>query len=137
EEFIPLLEEGGLIEETGRWVLRTACHQLASWRGGELPHLRLSANLAPRRSRGQGLAQLVAAVLAETGLPGSSIELEVTESAAVGDGAGGEGVLRALADLGVRFALDDFGTGHSSLTRLREMPFSTVKIDRSFVSSIV
>lgn len=127
--FIPLAEELGLMPAIGAWVLRTACADAMSW---ERP-LGVSVNVSPTQLADGRLPELVARVLAETGLPPGRLELEVTESALL-EAAGGAPMeqFRALRALGVHLALDDFGTGYSSLSRLKDLPFRRVKLDRSF-----
>ena len=128
-EFIPLAEEIGLIGAIGEWVLRTACAEAAGWP----PHLSVAVNLSPIQLRDARLAATVAAVLDETGLAGSRLELEVTENALLQDDGQTEATLHELRALGIRISMDDFGTGYSSLSYLRRFPFDKIKIDQSFV----
>ena len=130
-EFIPLAESAGLIGELGAWVLRAACARAAKWNG-----LCLAVNLSPEQVRRPGLVELVTSVLAETGLPPSRLELEITESILLQETATTVTTLGRLRDLGVGIALDDFGTGYSSLSYLRRFPFSKIKVDRSFVAGM-
>ena len=112
-----------------------ACRQAREWQcddaGGE--HLVVSVNLSARQFARPDLAARVAAVLTETGLPPSSLELEITESVAMSDAEATGVTLRALNELGVRVVLDDFGTGYSSLAYLSQLPLDVIKVDRSFV----
>jgi diguanylate cyclase (GGDEF)-like protein len=135
-EFIPLAEEAGFITRIGEWVLRTACEQGARWlrEGVDVP--RLSINVSSLQLREPGLAAFVRSLLAESGLPASLLEIEITESALLTDEPGVSSNLDALREAGVRIALDDFGTGFSSLSHLIRYPIDTLKIDRSFVSDI-
>jgi diguanylate cyclase (GGDEF)-like protein len=130
-DFIPLAEETGLIVPLGEWVLRTACRQATQW-----PRLNMAVNLSPAQFRVPGLQTTVARVLAETGLPGNRLELEITESILLHDTETTIATLRALKKLGVAVAMDDFGTGYSSLGYLRRFPFDKIKIDRSFVCDV-
>jgi diguanylate cyclase (GGDEF)-like protein len=130
-EFIPLAENTGLIGELGAWVLRTACTRATRWNS-----VCLAVNLSPEQLRQPGLADLVTAVLTETGLPPNRLELEITEGVLLQDIALTLATLTRLHTLGVGIALDDFGTGYSSLSYLRRFPFSKLKIDRSFVASM-
>ncbi len=139
-EFIPLAEETGLIVPIGRWVLETACRQAAKWHSTQLdPNTRalfVSVNLSAREFAQADLVGDVAAILAETGLDASTLELEITESVLMDQSENGIRTLRRLRDLGVRLVLDDFGTGYSSLSYLKHLPLDTIKIDRSFVNGI-
>ena len=137
-DFIGVAEECGLIGEIGKFVLLTACRQFQAWQttlGRNAPRL-LAVNL----SRGQliepGFASVVADLLKSSRLRPEQLQLEITESLAAQDEAV-QAELRALQALGLTLALDDFGTGYSSLSSLHQLPVSTVKIDRSFVSEAV
>ncbi len=135
-QFIPLAEETGLIVPLGEWVLREACSQWARWqREGHAP-ITLAVNISPRQFRQQDLAQVVDRVLAETGMPASALELELTEGALMHQGEDAEFTLRELKRLGVALAIDDFGTGYSSLAYLKRFPIDRLKIDQSFVRDI-
>jgi diguanylate cyclase (GGDEF)-like protein len=125
-EFIPLAEETGLIVPLGRWVLRQACRDAATWAGA--PYL--SVNVASVQREAPGFVEEVAAALTDGGLAAERLMLEVTESSLVGDLEAER--LQALRRLGVRLAIDDFGTGYSSLSYLRKFPMDVLKIDRSF-----
>jgi diguanylate cyclase (GGDEF)-like protein len=136
--FIPLAEETGLILPIGRWVLETAVQQTRVWQvafPSETP-LTISVNLSPSQFAQPDLGAHVMAILAQTGLPPSSLELEITESVVMDDSETGIAALRGLRALGCRLALDDFGTGYSSLSYLKSMPLDTLKIDRSFVAGL-
>jgi diguanylate cyclase (GGDEF)-like protein len=136
-EFIGVAEECGLIDEIGRFVLSTACADFVRWRAdlGACAPRRLAVNLSRAQLADAELPASVQAILRDTGMPASALQLEVTESLAAQD----EGVqqrLRELKALGLTLALDDFGTGYSSLASLHLLPVDTVKIDRSFVSQV-
>ncbi|MBV9260398.1 MAG: EAL domain-containing protein [Pseudolabrys sp.] len=130
--FVPLAEESGLILTLGEWVLRTACREAASWK----KPLRIGVNLSPVQFRHGDLAALVHAVLLETGLPPSRLELEITEGVLIDDFDRTLALLRRLKAMGVHIAMDDFGTGYSSLSYLQSFPFDTIKIDQAFISNL-
>jgi EAL domain-containing protein (putative c-di-GMP-specific phosphodiesterase class I) len=135
-QFIPLAEETGLIVPLGEWVLLQACIQSARWQASGLPPITLAVNISPRQFRQQDLAQVVQAVLSETGVPAAALELELTEGALLDQGMEAENTLRELKQLGVTLAIDDFGTGYSSLAYLKRFPIDRLKIDQSFVRDI-
>jgi diguanylate cyclase (GGDEF)-like protein/PAS domain S-box-containing protein len=132
ETFIPIAEDTGLIVELGKWVLRSACAEATAWPS----HISVAINLSSRQFVGGDLPRLVEQVLAETGLPASRLELEITETVLLRDSVANMQMLKSLRDLGVRIALDDFGTGFSSLVYLQRFPFSKIKIDRTFVAGL-
>jgi diguanylate cyclase len=137
EEFIALAERSGHIVGIGHFVLREACRQAAEWRSRrpEAAALTVGVNVAGRQLQAGGFPELVAAALADSGLPASCLNIEVTETAVLDDEESLE-ALRRLRDLGVRLSLDDFGTAASSLGLLLTCPVTTLKLDRSFVESI-
>jgi diguanylate cyclase (GGDEF)-like protein/PAS domain S-box-containing protein len=130
--FIPLAEESGLIIALGEWVLRTACREASSW---SRP-LRIAINLSPVQFQHGDPANLVHAVLFETGLAPNRLELEITEGVLIGDFSRAISILRRLKSLGVRIDMDDFGTGYSSLFYLQSFPFDKIKIDRCFIDNV-
>ncbi|OLB65625.1 MAG: diguanylate cyclase [Actinobacteria bacterium 13_2_20CM_2_72_6] len=136
-EFIPLAEATGLIRPIGQWVLVEACRQAATWsvRHPDRP-LTMSVNVSGRQFERADLASVVAAALAESGLPPERLCLEMTESVLMNDTEENLAQLKQLKRMGVRLAIDDFGTGYSSLSYLRRFPVDTLKIDRSFVERL-
>ncbi|CAN7360534.1 putative bifunctional diguanylate cyclase/phosphodiesterase [Massilia sp. LjRoot122] len=135
-EFIPVAEEIGLIGEIGGWVLHEACRQLHAWQQTSAAPLSMSVNVSAVQLNDGELVNLVTRVLRETGVPGNSVKLELTESAVMADPEHALAIFKQLKELGVRLSLDDFGTGYSSLSHLRRLPIDTLKIDRSFVSAM-
>jgi EAL domain-containing protein (putative c-di-GMP-specific phosphodiesterase class I) len=131
--FIPLAEDSDLIFSIGRWILRKACREAASWSNP----LAIAVNLSPRQFRqGPELIDLVRRTLEETRLDPGRLELEITERGLEGDLGQTIALLRHLKSLGVRIAVDDFGIGYSSLSRLKDFPVDKIKIDQSFVGEI-
>jgi diguanylate cyclase (GGDEF)-like protein/PAS domain S-box-containing protein len=136
-KFIPIAEESGLIISIGEWVLRTACAQNKAWQEAGLPAMNMAVNLSARQFKHEKLTQLVANVLAETGLAAEYLELELTESLALEDSRKFMLTLNQLKALGLQLTIDDFGTGYSSLSYLKHLPLDRLKIDISFVNDIV
>jgi diguanylate cyclase (GGDEF)-like protein/PAS domain S-box-containing protein len=138
-EFIPVAEENGLIVPLGQWVLAAACQQMSIWQARFMsdPPLLISVNLSARGFLQSDLVQQCRAVLYETKLSQSSLNLEVTESAVMPNPETAKELMHQLKDLGVKIALDDFGTGYSSLSYLHRFPLDSLKIDRSFVARIM
>jgi len=133
-EFIPVAEETGVIHELDMWILRQACSQMQRWHTvyPRDPPLAISVNVSPRQFAQPHLVEEIAAVLRETGLQPSSLRLEVTEGVLLDDHEQARDILTRLKALGVGLKIDDFGTGYSSLAYLAQLPFDTMKIDRSF-----
>ena len=136
EEFIHIAEETQLIVPIGAWVLRTACAQMKQWHALGHPRLRLAVNLSPRQFQDVRLISTIERTLAETELPPSLLDLEITESTAMQNAELSVSILTRLKQMGVRIAIDDFGTGYSSLSYLKRFPIDTVKIDRGFVRDL-
>jgi len=136
-EFIPVAEECGLILSIGEWVLRNACVQAKSWVDEGLPVARMAVNVSGQQFVLKDFPQQVAAIIEETGIEASMLELEITESVVMKDEAWAEQALSQLKELGVMLAIDDFGTGYSSFGRLRHFAVDRLKIDRSFMTSLI
>jgi diguanylate cyclase (GGDEF)-like protein len=136
DDFIPLAEETGLIGPIGEWVLRQACTQLRAWLDHGFAPIEVAINLSGRQLEKGDLARKVRDILNQTGLPGHSLELEITESTLMKRAEDVIPTLHQLEELGVKLAIDDFGTGYSSLSYLKRFPIDKVKIDRSFVRDI-
>jgi diguanylate cyclase (GGDEF)-like protein len=134
EEFIPVLEETGLIVPVGEWVVRRACEDLKAWQAAGLRALPVAVNLSARQFRQQQLDARIRALVRNAGVPPQLIELEITESQLMQDPDHAIRVMQALREVGIRIAIDDFGTGYSSLAYLTRFPVAALKIDRSFVA---
>jgi diguanylate cyclase (GGDEF)-like protein len=134
-EFVPLLEESGLIVDVGAWVLTTAAHQAAQWARSGCP-LRVGVNLSPRQFLAPGLFDHIQHVLQVSAVPAHLLELEITESLAMQDVDHSIDLLRRCRAAGLKVALDDFGVGHSSLAYVLQFPIDAIKIDRAFVTHV-
>ena len=135
-DFIPIAEESGLILPIGEWVLRTACQQLRAWRDSGLALDLVAVNVSAVQFRHVNLPDLVAQVLADTGLPARHLEMELTEGVAMENPLAAIETMRKLDAQGVRLSLDDFGTGYSSLNYLKRFQVYKLKIDKSFVQDV-
>jgi diguanylate cyclase (GGDEF)-like protein len=137
-EFIPVLEDIGLIVPVGAWVLGEACRQAREWRDAGLAPVRIAVNLSARQLGREGLVGSVEDALEESGLDPSCLELEITESMLVENGEAGLGAVELLKKAvgRLRISIDDFGTGYSSLYRLKALPVERLKIDQSFIRGV-
>jgi diguanylate cyclase (GGDEF)-like protein len=135
-DFIPLAEELGLITQLDEWVMKTACVQFQKWRSAGLSLENLSVNVSARHFKEGGLTDYCQSLLDETQIAAENLEIELTESALVDNYDSAKEVLNEIHQMGIRIALDDFGTGYASMAYLKEFPFDTVKIDRSFVKDL-
>jgi len=138
EEFITVAEETGLIRDLGWWNLREACRQMAEWRADydAYSQLTMSVNLSSKQFLQANLVEDIGSLLRELDLPPQALKLELTESTVMGDPSAAAEMLHQIKSLGISLAIDDFGTGYSSLSYLHRFPLDTLKIDRSFISSI-
>jgi len=138
EEFITVAEETGLIRDLGWWNLREACRQMAEWRAdyNAYSQLTMSVNLSPKQFLQANLVEDIGSLLRELNLPPEGLKLELTESTVMGDPSAAVEMLQQIKSLGISLAIDDFGIGYSSLSYLHRFPLDTLKIDRSFISSI-
>jgi diguanylate cyclase (GGDEF)-like protein/PAS domain S-box-containing protein len=134
--FIPVAEESGQIVAIGEWVLRSACAQMRAWHDAGYSGLYVAVNVSSRQFREPELADRVLQILADTGLEGRHIEIELTESMLLTNPETTVKLMQQLDMNGVRFAIDDFGTGYSSLSYLKRFPIDVLKIDQSFVRDI-
>jgi diguanylate cyclase (GGDEF)-like protein/PAS domain S-box-containing protein len=136
-QFIPLLEESGMIVPVGLWVLQTACAQLRAWQGNVLTRdLTLAVNVSAKQFRQSDFVVRVQRVLLDSGAKPSHLKLELTESMVLENVENTIAKMRELKLLGLSFSMDDFGTGYSSLQYLKQLPLDQIKIDRSFVRDI-
>ena len=133
EHFIPIAEETGMIADLSISVMRQAMLEAKGWD----PSLVISVNISPAQLKDPWLAQKIVKLLVETGFPASRLEIEITESSLFENLALAQSIVGSLKNQGIRLALDDFGTGYSSLAHLRALPFDRIKIDKSFVLSII
>jgi diguanylate cyclase (GGDEF)-like protein len=133
ELFIPIAEDTGMIADLSLAVMKTAFIEARNWDHS----LTLSVNISPMQLKDPWLAQKIVKLLAETGFPASRLEVEITESSLFENLALAQSIVGSLKNQGIRLALDDFGTGYSSLAHLRALPFDRIKIDKSFVTSIL
>jgi diguanylate cyclase (GGDEF)-like protein len=134
-EFVPILEQTGQIQAVGRWVLQEACAQMAAWHAGGAA-LDISVNVSGRQLDGDTIVAHVREALETSGLPPTSLIIEVTETALMQNMTATAERLQAIKALGVRIAVDDFGTGYSSLAYLQQFPIDCLKIDRRFTNAI-
>jgi diguanylate cyclase (GGDEF)-like protein len=136
-EFIPLVEDAGLVIPIGEWAIDVACRQSAAWHAAGLGVIPVAVNLASTHLRERALPALVARAIRDHGLPPNCLEIEVTESILLADSAVSGEIADELNRMGVRLSIDDFGTGYSSLSYLKRLPIASLKIDRSFVRDLV
>lgn len=135
-EFIPLLEETGLIISTGEWVLNEACRQAQQWRDAGHDDITIAVNLSALQLCDSQFIPRLHNILAQTGLDASLLELEITESMLMKNVDNAIEMLKSINELGISIAIDDFGTGYSSLSYLKKLPLNKLKIDRSFIKDI-
>jgi diguanylate cyclase (GGDEF)-like protein/PAS domain S-box-containing protein len=135
-EFIPALEDSGLIVPVGEWVVEEACRQLQRWAAAGHAPVPLAVNLSPKQFRRRDLDVLIRDALSRAGVSAEFLELEITESCLMENPEDAVRVMHNLRAAGLRISIDDFGTGYSSLSYLTRLPLSALKIDRSFVRDI-
>lgn len=136
DNFIPLAEETGLIIQLDEWVMRSACRQFKEWKAAGYSINNLSVNISARHFKEGGLLKHCKKVIEETQILPKHIEIELTESALVDNYNSAKEMLDEIHEMGIHIALDDFGTGYASMSYLKEFPFDTVKLDRSFVQGV-
>jgi EAL domain-containing protein (putative c-di-GMP-specific phosphodiesterase class I) len=135
-DFIPIAEDSGLIVSLGEWVLDEALRQVAQWQREQSLSVAVAVNVSPAQLGLKRPMEWIMAALRRRDLPPEMLEIEMTESAVMQEADSAVGGLCELARQGVRLAVDDFGTGHSNLSRLGKLPITSIKIDRSLITSI-
>ncbi|MDH1548821.1 MULTISPECIES: bifunctional diguanylate cyclase/phosphodiesterase [Pseudomonas] len=135
-DFIPVIEELGLVVDVGDWVLREASRQLKAWHKAKVRVPKVSVNISARQFSDGQLGTRIATILEECGLPPACLELELTESILMREVNEALQILASLKNLGLSIAVDDFGTGYSSLNYLKQFPIDVLKIDRTFVDGL-
>ncbi len=137
-EFLPVLEETGLIKAAGRWVIEESCEALYRWRDKGLGSLQLALNLSAKQFHEKNLPGVIKSISKNAGLDlyKDCLELEITESLLMDDAMAARDIMQRLSDMGIKMAIDDFGTGYSSLSYLIKFPLNYLKIDKSFVDEV-
>jgi diguanylate cyclase (GGDEF)-like protein len=133
DEFIPVAEDTGMIGDLSMSIIKKAMLEAKNWD----PKLTISVNISPVQLKDPWLAQKIVKLLVETGFPANRLEVEITESSLFKNLSLAQSIVGSLKNQGIQIALDDFGTGYSSLAHLRALPFDRIKIDRSFVSTML
>lgn len=136
DEFVDVAEQGGLIRELGEFVIDNVVRQVAEWRDGPAPDFCVSVNVSPRQFRDPRLAEKIISSMSSVGLAGDGLEIEVTEGVLLPGRKEVDHALKALRQNGIGIVMDDFGTGYASLSYLRDHPFTSLKIDRSFIGNL-
>jgi EAL domain-containing protein (putative c-di-GMP-specific phosphodiesterase class I) len=135
-DFVPLLEDTGLIVPIGEWVLANVCAQIRVWQADGLAPPPIAVNLSARQFRQSDLVASIAAIVGASGIDPTFLELELTESSLMSNSEAAVQALRQIKALGVRLSVDDFGTGYSSLAYLKRFPIDALKIDREFIRDV-
>ncbi|MCD8501039.1 MAG: bifunctional diguanylate cyclase/phosphodiesterase [Bacillaceae bacterium] len=135
-QFIPLAEETGLIDQIGDWVLRTACQQVKRWQEELQLYIRVGVNISPKQFQRPDFVSKIERVIRDTGLHPKYVDLEITENGLMQNTSECIHVLKRLKKIGFKISIDDFGTGYSSLSYLKRFPIDTLKIDQSFVRDL-
>jgi diguanylate cyclase (GGDEF)-like protein len=136
DDFIPILEENGLIVAVGEWVIRRACEQIVAWQRQGVRVAPLAVNLSARQFMHRGLLDSIRSILDDTGVDPALLEFEITETALMQHGPQTLEILHRLDNMGIRLSIDDFGTGYSSLAYLKRFPVRKIKIDRAFIRDV-
>ncbi|WP_371866357.1 bifunctional diguanylate cyclase/phosphodiesterase [Duganella radicis] len=136
DQFIPIIEENGMIVGIGEWVIRQACKQSMLWQSQGLAPVPLAVNLSPRQFMHRGLVESIRGILDDTAIDPALIEFEITETALMEHGEQTLEILGHINAMGIRLSIDDFGTGYSSLAYLKRFPVKKIKIDRAFIKDL-
>lgn len=134
--FISLLEDSGLINGVGEWVLRTACLQMREWTMVEHRTLKMAVNISGKQLKHPKFLEMLTTIIQETGVDPTNLELEFTESVIMENVENTVEIFRKLKEMGIQLSIDDFGTGYSSLNYLKHFPVDRIKIDRAFVTDV-
>lgn len=137
DDFIPLAERTGLIEDLSRWVVRSVCKQIRAWVKQNKNNVHVSINLSPVEFRNTQLAQHIISTVVEFGIPPSTVEVEITEAIAMENMESAVQMLEEIAQAGIGISVDDFGTGYASLSYLQRLPINKIKIDKSFINGVL
>lgn len=135
-EFIPIAEETGIIIELGRYVLRKVCMQIKTWEASRINYINVAVNVSGKQFKDTSLPEYITNVLKEYGLPPSVLELEITESAIIGNIKYTYKMIDEFIKKGIKIAIDDFGTGYSSYNHLSQLDLNILKVDKSFIDFI-
>lgn len=134
-EFIPFIDQQGLIVDLGNWLLNAVCKQIVQWHEAGLPYMHVAVNISPLHFKEAALIETVQTLLSKNSIPAECFELEVTERAMQTEGH--IEVFKKLRQLGVKISIDDFGTGFSCLKSLKQLPLDCLKIDKVFVDDVL
>jgi predicted signal transduction protein with EAL and GGDEF domain len=134
--FISLLEDSGLINSVGEWVLRTACNQMREWTAAGNHALKMAVNISGKQLKHPKFLEMLTTIIQETGVDSANLELEFTESVIMDNVENTVEIFSKLKEMGIQLSIDDFGTGYSSLNYLKHFPVDRIKIDRSFVTDV-
>lgn len=137
KEFIALAEETGLIIPIGKWVLYEACRQLKEWQDAGYTGITIAVNLSARQFKDASLVETIKEAIDKIGISPEDLELEITETIALDDITYSIDTIQQLKDMGIKISLDDFGTGYSSMNYLKHLPVTNLKIDKSFMDTVM
>jgi EAL domain-containing protein (putative c-di-GMP-specific phosphodiesterase class I) len=137
DQFVPILEETGWIQDVGEWIMETACRTARGWHEGGFAAIRIWINISGKQFLEKDLFEKIEQILNDTGIDPQCLGLELTESVLMQDVEGHIAKLKQLKRLGLLISLDDFGTGYSSLSYLKRLPIDEIKIDRSFINGLI